>query len=162
MLKIEFFGDEVEKITEIDALTGSTMRKRNEAIIYPATEYTVVGDRVEATHREIEDELASRLQELRSQGKLVEAQRLEQRTRFDLEMLRETGYCTGVENYSRYFTGRQHGRHAVLSIGLFSKRLSHLHRREPPGNPANKRDVRGRSIQKGESSKLWFQVAFCL
>jgi excinuclease ABC subunit B len=109
VLKIEFFGDEVEKITEIDALTGHAMRKRNEAIIYPATEYTVVGDRVEATHREIEDELASRLQELRSQGKLVEAQRLEQRTRFDLEMLRETGYCTGVENYSRYFTGRQPG-----------------------------------------------------
>jgi excinuclease ABC subunit B len=109
IIKIDFFGEEVEKITEIDALTGKAIRKRNEAIIYPATEYTVVGDRLDGTIREIENELESRLQELRSAGKLVEAQRLEQRTKFDMEMLRETGYCTGVENYSRYFTGRQPG-----------------------------------------------------
>jgi len=107
--KIEFFGDEVEKITEIDALTGKAIRKKNEAIIYPATEYTVVGDRLEGTLREIESELESRLAELRSENKLVEAKRLEQRTKFELEMLRETGYCTGVENYSRYFTGRKEG-----------------------------------------------------
>ncbi|HYB02843.1 MAG TPA: excinuclease ABC subunit UvrB [Nitrososphaerales archaeon] len=109
VMKIDFFGDEVEKITEVDSLTGKALRKRNEAIIYPATEYTVVGDRLEATIKDIEFELDSRLQELRSEGKLVEAQRLEQRTKFDMEMLRETGYCTGIENYSRYFTGRQPG-----------------------------------------------------
>jgi excinuclease ABC subunit B len=109
IIKVDFFGEEVEKITEIDALTGKPIRKRNEAIIYPATEYTVVGDRLDGTIREIESELDSRLQELRAAGKLVEAQRLEQRTKFDMEMLRETGYCTGVENYSRYFTGRQPG-----------------------------------------------------
>ncbi len=109
VMKIDFFGDEVEKITEVDSLTGKAIRKRNEVIIYPATEYTVVGDRLEGTISEIESELESRLQELRSEGKLVEAQRLEQRTKFDMEMLRETGYCTGVENYSRYFTGRQPG-----------------------------------------------------
>ena len=109
IIKVDFFGEEVEKITEIDALTGKAIRKRNEAIIYPATEYTVVGDRLDGTIREIENELDSRLQELRGAGKLVEAQRLEQRTKFDMEMLRETGYCTGVENYSRYFTGRQPG-----------------------------------------------------
>jgi len=109
IIKVDFFGDDVEKITEIDALTGKAIRKRNEAIIYPATEYTVVGDRLDGTIKEIENELNSRLQELRGAGKLVEAQRLEQRTKFDMEMLRETGYCTGVENYSRYFTGRQPG-----------------------------------------------------
>jgi excinuclease ABC subunit B len=109
IIKVDFFGDDVEKITEIDALTGKAIRKRNEAIIYPATEYTVVGDRLDGTIKEIENELDSRLQELRGAGKLVEAQRLEQRTKFDMEMLRETGYCTGVENYSRYFTGRQPG-----------------------------------------------------
>jgi excinuclease ABC subunit B len=109
VMKIDFFGDNVEKITEVDSLTGKPIRKRNEAIIYPATEYTVVGDRIEGTIRQIESELESRLQELRGEGKLVEAQRLEQRTKFDMEMLRETGYCTGVENYSRYFTGRQPG-----------------------------------------------------
>lgn len=109
VMKIDFFGDEVEKITEVDVLTGKAIRKRNEAIIYPATEYTVVGDRLEGTIKEIEFELETRLQELRGQGKLVEAQRLEQRTKFDMEMLRETGYCTGIENYSLYFTGRQPG-----------------------------------------------------
>lgn len=109
VMKIDFFGDEVEKITEVDVLTGKAIRKRNEAIIYPATEYTVVGDRLEGTIKEIEFELETRLEELRGQGKLVEAQRLEQRTKFDMEMLRETGYCTGIENYSLYFTGRQPG-----------------------------------------------------
>ncbi len=107
--KIEFFGDEVEKISEVDPLTGKTVRRRNEAIIYPATEYTVTGENLEDTIKEIEGELNSRLDELRSKNKLVEAQRLEQRTKFDLEMLRETGYCTGIENYSRYFTHRNEG-----------------------------------------------------
>ena len=107
--KIEFFGDEVEKISEVDPLTGKTVRRRNEAIIYPATEYTVTGENLEDTIKEIEGELDSRLDELRSKNKLVEAQRLEQRTKFDLEMLRETGYCTGIENYSRYFTHRNEG-----------------------------------------------------
>ncbi len=119
IIKVDFFGEEVEKIIEIDALTGKAIRKRNEAIIYPATEYTVVGDRLDGTIREIESELDSRLQELRGAGKLVEAQRLEQRTKFDMEMLRETGYCTGVENYSRYFTGRQPGDTPYCLIDYF-------------------------------------------
>jgi excinuclease ABC subunit B len=117
--KIEFFGDRVDKITEIDSLTGKALRKKNEAIVYPATEYTVVGDRLEGTLKEIEAELESRLQELRSENKLVEAQRLEQRTKFDLEMLRETGFCTGVENYSRYFTGRKEGETPYCLLDYF-------------------------------------------
>lgn len=121
VMKIDFFGDEVEKITEVDSLTGKAIRKRNEAIIYPATEYTVVGDRLEGTIKEIEFELESRLSELRSDGKLVEAQRLEQRTKFDMEMLRETGYCTGIENYSLYFTGRQPGDTPYCLLDYFPK-----------------------------------------
>lgn len=119
--KIEFFGDEVEKITEVDPLTGKTIRKKNEAIIYPATEYTVTGDKLEDTIGEIEAELDLRLNELRSSNKLVEAQRLEQRTKFDLEMLRETGYCTGVENYSRYFTHRKEGDTPYCLLDYFPK-----------------------------------------
>jgi excinuclease ABC subunit B len=119
VMKIDFFGDEVEKITEVDALTGKAIRKRNEAFIYPATEYTVVGDRLAGTIKEIESELESRLQELRSENKLVEAQRLEQRTKFDMEMLRETGFCTGIENYSRYFTGRQPGETPYCLLDYF-------------------------------------------
>ncbi len=109
VIRIEFFGDQVDRITEVDTLTGQTIRKKNEAIIYPATEYTVVRDGLEDTLKEIEAELESRIGELRAANKLVEAQRLEQRTKFDLEMLRETGYCTGVENYSRYMTHRKEG-----------------------------------------------------
>jgi excinuclease ABC subunit B len=119
VMKIDFFGDEVEKITEVDSLTGKAIRKRNEAFIYPATEYTVVSDRLENTIKDIEFELDSRLTELRGEGKLVEAQRLEQRTKFDMEMLRETGYCTGIENYSRYFTGRQPGETPYCLLDYF-------------------------------------------
>ena len=109
VIRIEFFGDQVDRITEVDTLTGKTIRKKNEAIIYPATEYTVVRDRLDDTLKEIEGELELRVGELRASNKLVEAQRLEQRTKFDLEMLRETGFCTGVENYSRYMTHRKEG-----------------------------------------------------
>ncbi|MGH2638594.1 MAG: DEAD/DEAH box helicase family protein, partial [Rhabdochlamydiaceae bacterium] len=119
VIKIEFFGDEVEKITEVDLLTGNTIRKKSEAMIYPATEYTVVGDTLEENIRKIEAELDSRLVELRSLNKLVEAQRLEQRTKFDLEMLRETGFCTGIENYSRYFTGREEGETPYCLLDYF-------------------------------------------
>ncbi len=119
VLKVEFFGDQVERITEVDSLTGRTIRKRNEAIIYPATEYTVVRDSLEDTLKEIEAELESRLGELRAANKLVEAQRLEQRTKFDLEMLRETGYCTGVENYSRYMTHRKEGETPYCLLDYF-------------------------------------------
>jgi excinuclease ABC subunit B len=109
VIRIEFFGDQVDRITEVDTLTGKTIRKKNEAIIYPATEYTVVRDRLDDTLKKIEGELELRVGELRASNKLVEAQRLEQRTKFDLEMLRETGFCTGVENYSRYMTHRKEG-----------------------------------------------------
>jgi excinuclease ABC subunit B len=119
VIRIEFFGDQVEKITEVDAVTGKTIRKKNEAIIYPATEYTVVKDRLEDTLKEIEMELDSRVSELRAANKLVEAQRLEQRTKFDLEMLRETGYCTGVENYSRYMTHRKEGETPYCLLDYF-------------------------------------------
>ena len=117
--RIEFFGEQVDRITEVDALTGKTIRKKNEAIIYPATEYTVVRDSLESTIKEIEAELASRVAELTTANKLVEAQRLEQRTKFDLEMLRETGYCTGVENYSRYMTHRKEGETPYCLLDYF-------------------------------------------
>ena len=117
--RIEFFGDQVDRITEVDALTGKTIRRKNEAIIYPATEYTVVRDSLESTIKEIEAELASRLAELTAANKLVEAQRLEQRTKFDMEMLRETGYCTGVENYSRYTTHRKEGETPYCLLDYF-------------------------------------------
>jgi excinuclease ABC subunit B len=117
--RIEFFGETVEKITEVDALTGKTLKKKHEAIIYPATEFAGTSEVIDEAIPQIEAELADRLEELRSQNKLVEAQRLEQRTRFDIEMLKETGYCTGIENYSRYFTGRKAGETPYCLLDYF-------------------------------------------
>jgi excinuclease ABC subunit B len=117
--KIQFFGDEIEKISEVDRITGKTNKIKNEAIIYPATEFAGTSERMEQALELIEEELHERLEWLRSHNKLVEAQRLEQRTKFDLEMLRETGYCTGIENYSRHFTGRAEGETPYCLLDYF-------------------------------------------
>jgi excinuclease ABC subunit B len=119
--KIQFYGEEIEKIVEVDRLTGRALKQKREAMIYPATEFAGTSERMEEALVQIEDELGRRLEELRSENKLVEAQRLEQRTKFDLEMLRETGYCTGIENYSRYFTGRAEGETPYCLIDYFPK-----------------------------------------
>ncbi|MGB9861243.1 MAG: excinuclease ABC subunit UvrB [Candidatus Bipolaricaulaceae bacterium] len=107
--RIEWFGDEVERITVIDPLTGDTLSARQRVTIPPATHYVTPEERLRRAIESIEKELEERLKELRAQGKLLEAQRLEQRTRFDLEMLREMGYCPGIENYSRHLDGRKPG-----------------------------------------------------
>jgi excinuclease ABC subunit B len=119
--RVQFFGDEVEKISEVDRVSGKTIKQKREAIIYPATEYAGTSDVMERALEQIEEELRNRLAELRSQNKLVEAQRLEQRTKFDMEMMRETGYCTGIENYSRYFTNRMPGETPYCLLDYFPK-----------------------------------------
>ncbi len=108
-IRIQFWGDEVEKIAELDPLTGEILRERDEIDIYPAKHFVTSEERLKNGIEGIEEELEIRLKELRAQGKLLEEQRLESRTRYDLEMLRETGYCAGVENYSMHLAGRQPG-----------------------------------------------------
>ena len=108
-LRIHFFDEEVERITEFHPLTGELLAERDEAAIYPAKHYITQEDKLKDSLREIEAELEERLAWLRSKEKLLEAQRLEQRTRYDLEMLREVGYCSGVENYSRHLDQRPAG-----------------------------------------------------
>jgi excinuclease ABC subunit B len=108
-LRIEFFGDEIESISEIDALRGTRLRTMKRAVIYPASHYVTHRDRLEGAVEAILAELEERLAELRTANLLVEAQRLEQRTRHDCEMLLETGTCVGIENYSRHLTGRAPG-----------------------------------------------------
>ncbi|MFO8060622.1 MAG: excinuclease ABC subunit UvrB [Bacillota bacterium] len=108
-VRIELFGDVIERITEIDTLTGEVLGERDHAAIYPATHYITESEKRRRAVVSIERELEERLCQLREEGKLLEAQRLEQRTRYDLEMLREVGYCTGIENYSRHLTGREPG-----------------------------------------------------
>ena len=108
-VRIEFWGDEVERIVEMDPLTGEILADRNEIQIYPAKHFVTSQERMHTAIQDIEDELYEQLRFLNRQGKLLEAQRLEQRTRYDVEMLRETGYCAGVENYSRHLGGRDAG-----------------------------------------------------
>jgi len=107
--RIEFFGDEIERITEVNALTGEMVARHTNLDIYPAKHFITPQEKLEEALVDIENELEERLAELRAQEKLLEAQRLEQRTRFDLEMLREVGYCSGIENYSRPLSRRPPG-----------------------------------------------------
>ncbi|MBC7359971.1 MAG: excinuclease ABC subunit UvrB [Desulfacinum sp.] len=108
-VRIEFFGDEVDVIKEFDPLTGRTLRTLEEVAVYPGSHYVTDRATLERAIQSIQEELSVRLDELRAAGKLVEAQRLEERTRLDLEMLKELGYCPGIENYSRHLTGRRPG-----------------------------------------------------
>ena len=108
-VRIQFWGEEVEKIVELDPLTGEIVSDRDRIDIYPAKHFVTSEQRLLQALGGIEKELEERLEELRGQGKLLEAQRLESRTRYDLEMMRETGYCAGVENYSMHLAGRQPG-----------------------------------------------------
>jgi excinuclease ABC subunit B len=107
--RVEFFGDEIERITEIDALTGEVLTRHVSLDIYPAKHFITAQEKLSQALEDIEVELEERLTELKEQDKLLEAQRLEQRTRYDLEMLREVGYCSGIENYSRHLSQREPG-----------------------------------------------------
>src|SRR5690554_970129 len=109
IIRIELFGDEVDRIIEVDPLTGEVLGKKESITIYPATHYITCEEKMKRAIVSIEAELEEELAKLRAEDKLLEAQRLEQRTRFDLEMLQEVGYCQGIENYSRYLTGRAPG-----------------------------------------------------
>src|SRR6185436_19084842 len=105
-VRIEFFGDTIEAISEIDPLRGQVLRRLDKIAIYPASHYVTGSERMEQAVVAIRRELGERLGELRREDKLLEAQRLEQRTLYDLEMLKEMGFCPGIENYSRHLTGR--------------------------------------------------------
>lgn len=120
-LRIEFFGDEIERIVEIDTLTGEIIGEQVHALIFPASHFVTSDDKMEAAIVNIEAELDERLQRLRSQDKLLEAQRLEQRTRYDLEMMREIGFCSGIENYSRHLDGRVAGQPPFTLLDYFPK-----------------------------------------
>ncbi|MBE6611812.1 MAG: excinuclease ABC subunit UvrB [Ruminococcaceae bacterium] len=120
-IRVEFFGDEIERVSEINTVTGELLRVLNYVSIFPATHYAVSDDRREQALREIEDELVERIDFFRSQNKLLEAQRIEERTRYDLEMLREIGFCSGVENYSRVMAGREPGSTPYTLLDYFPK-----------------------------------------
>lgn len=119
-LRIEFFGDDVDRICEFNPLTGEIITNTDKVTIFPATHFLTNDDRMKQALEGIEKELKERLEELRAQGKLLEAQRLEQRTTYDIEMMREMGYCSGIENYSKYMDNRQMNRPFTL-LDFFPK-----------------------------------------
>src|SRR5918997_1281327 len=118
-LRVEFFGDEVERIVEVDPLTGELLVERLEVDVYPAKHFVTTEDKLRAAIRDIEQELEERLQEFEAEGKLLEAARLRQRTMYDLEMLQETGYCAGVENYSMHLSRRKPGEQPSTLLDYF-------------------------------------------
>ncbi len=118
-VRVEFFGDEIDRIVEVNALTGEIIGLRNHVSIFPASHYATTEDKVERAIKSIEEELEERLKDLKDQDKLLEAQRLEQRTRYDIEMLQEMGFCQGIENYSRHLSNRAPGTRPFTLIDYF-------------------------------------------
>jgi excinuclease ABC subunit B len=121
VLRVEMFGDEIEKMTYVNPLTGEVLGQPDGLRIYPASHYTASTERMQKAMRRIEDELAQRLAELEGENKLLEAQRLRMRTNYDLEMMREIGSCSGIENYSRHIDGREEGEPAYTLLDYFPK-----------------------------------------
>ena len=121
VIRVEFFGDEIDRISEINPLTGELKALLRHAAIYPASHYIVSRDKMQEALAEIERELEERLEYFRENGKLLEAQRIEQRTRYDMEMLNEIGFCTGIENYSRILSGRAPGSSPYTLLDYFPK-----------------------------------------
>lgn len=122
-IRIEFFGDEIDRIREVNALTGEVLAERDHVAIFPASHFVTREEKMKVAIENIEKELEERLKELNDNGKLLEAQRIEQRTRYDLEMMREMGFCSGIENYSRHLTLRPAGATPYTLIRLFPERF---------------------------------------
>ncbi len=117
--RVEFFGDEIDRILEIDILTGAPRKEMKHVAIFPASHYVVPEDKIQTALKTIESELALQTEHFKREGKLIEAQRIEERTKFDIEMLRETGFCSGIENYSRHLTGKAPGEPPQCLVDYF-------------------------------------------
>lgn len=120
-IRVEFWGDEIEKINEINPLTGKTIASRNHIMIFPNSHYVTTSDKMEKAIITIEEELEQRVKYFKENNKLIEAQRIEERTNFDIEMMKETGFCQGIENYSRHISGREEGSSPYTLFDYFSK-----------------------------------------
>jgi excinuclease ABC subunit B len=120
-IRVEFFGDEIERISEINVVTGVPVRSLSHVAIYPASHYVTTDEKMESAVHEIMDEMKARVELFESQNKLIEAQRIHQRTMYDIEMIRELGYCSGIENYSRIISGRAEGSAPMSLLDYFPK-----------------------------------------
>ena len=115
------FGDEIDRLSEVDVMTGETVAERNHIAVFPASHYVTTEEKMKKASVTIENELQQQVKLLKGQDRLLEAQRLEQRTHYDLEMMQEVGYCSGIENYSRHFSGRKQGNRHLHFLIIFRK-----------------------------------------
>ena len=118
-VRLEFFGDEIDRISEIDVLTGTTVAELAHVVVFPASHYVVAPEKMREALKQLEEELELRIQYFKSEDKLIEAQRIKERTNFDIEMMRETGFCSGIENYSGPLSGRPSGSMPFTLIDYF-------------------------------------------
>ena len=160
--RVSFFGDEIEEIYEFDVLTGKKTRQLNEITVYPANHYVTPRPALSQAMTHIKEDLAIRLQELRNEGKLLEAQRLEQRTRFDLEMIDTTGHCKGIENYSRYLTGRNPGEPPPTLFEYFPKNALLFIDESHIAVPQIAAMYRGDQNRKSTLAEYGFRLPSCL
>ena len=154
LVRVEFFGDVIERITELDPLTGELLAERTETNIYPATHYVTPQDKLKEAIVDIEAEMEERVGGLEAEGRALEGARLRQRTTFDLEMMRELGYCTGIENYSRHLSRREPGQPAVDPARLLPAGLAAGRRRVAHDDPAGRRHVQERPDAQGDPGRL--------
>ncbi len=157
--RIELWGDEVDSLSQIDPMLGQVRQTYLRLPIYPKTHYVMTPESRENALRSIETELEWWQKELEKGGKLVEAQRLYQRTMFDLEMIRQIGYCHGIENYSRHFSGRLPGEAPPTLLDYLAQRSSAVPGREPPDHPATARHVSWRPLAQTGARELRFSPA---
>ena len=153
-VRVEFFGDEIDSLGEVDVVTGKVVSSLRHAVIFPASHYAVGTEKLVSALAMIEEDLKGEVKAFEDAGKLLEAQRLAQRTEHDLEMLREIGYCSGVENYSRYFDGRQPGQPSFTLLDYFPEELSRVYRREPHDHSADPRHVQRRPRAQDQPRRI--------
>ena len=157
-VRIEYFGDEIEALYYLHPLTGEVIRKVDSLRIFPATHYVAGPERMAHAISTIEEELAERLAELEGQGKLLEAQRLRMRTNYDIEMMRQVGFCSGIENYSRHIDGRRARLGAGDADRLLPGGFSAGHRRVARDRATDRRHVRGRHVPQAQPRRIRIPV----
>ena len=152
--RIVLEGSTIASIVELENVTFEELREVDRLVVFPATHFLTIDERVRSVLGQINEDKEKRVAELLKEEKIVEAQRLKSRTEYDLEMIRETGDCSGIENYARYFSGRKPGRASVHAARLLPEGLSHVHRRVPRHDPPAQRDVQGGPRPEGEPGRL--------
>ena len=157
--RIQLFGDEIEAIQHFDPLTGEVLDVIDHVSVWPASHYVIKEETMERAVDEIERELRNQVAYFEEEGKQLEAHRLQQRTRYDMEMLRELGFCSGIENYSRILDGRPPGSPPYTLIDYFPDDFVRLRRRVPPDDPAARRHVRGRLLAQVDPGRLRLPAA---